>query len=140
MQNGVDVEEEEDEDEIEMDDTDEHEEKVNTTNESVGHIDWAQTETFLVGEVVEVESTQVSFDDDEELNENNHSDGANMMDQRHIESPIKNSDTNHSVERPIEDDGLALDDELEEGIHCQQSPDISFAIHAFFFVCFQYLI
>lgn len=119
LQNGVDVEEEEDEDEIEMDDTDEHEEKVNTTNESDGQIDWTHTQ-YLVGDVgdqvVEVESTQVSFDDDEELNENNHSDGGNIMEQRHIdEASIKNSDTNHSVERPVmEDDGLALDDELEE--------------------------
>lgn len=116
LQNGVDVEEEEDEDEIEMDDTDEHEEKVNTTNESDGQIDW--NTQFLVGdvgEVVEVESTQVSFDDDEELNENNHSDGGNIMEQRHLEDSVKNSDTNHSAERPVmEDDGLALDDELEE--------------------------
>lgn len=124
LQNGVDVEEEEDEDEVEMDDTDEQEEKVNTTNESDGHIgiDWTHTQFLVgdVGEVVEVESTQVSFDDDEDdLNENNHSDGGgggNMMEQRHIDdASVKNSDTNHSVERPVmEDDGLALDDELEE--------------------------
>lgn len=117
LQNGA--EEEDDEDEIEMDD-DKHEEKVNTTNESDGQIDWSNTQFLVsdVGEVVEVESTQVSFDDDddEELNETNHSDGGDIMEQRHIDdATIKNSDTNQSVERPImEDDGLALDDELEE--------------------------
>lgn len=114
LQNGV--EEEEDEDEIEMDE-DEHEEKVNTTNESDGQIDWSHTQFLAadVGEVVEVESTQVSFDDDEEeLNDTNHSDI--MEEDRHIDdAAVKNSDTNHSVERPVmEDDGLALDDELEE--------------------------
>ncbi|KAJ6622011.1 Proline-, glutamic acid- and leucine-rich protein 1 [Pseudolycoriella hygida] len=115
IKNGIEVE---DEGAVEIVETEEHKEKVNTTNESDPQIDWGHTQFLVsdVGEVVEVESTQVSFNDDEELNTNIRSNDANIMEPQHIEDPpIKNTDADHTVERPVmEDDGLALDDELEE--------------------------
>ncbi|KAJ6649617.1 Proline-, glutamic acid- and leucine-rich protein 1 [Pseudolycoriella hygida] len=106
------VEEEGAEIDAEMGDIEEHEGKVNSTNESEDQIDWTNAQ-FVgeVGEVVEIfEECEESFEKNEQYNEDD------TMEQRDVEESFnKNSDANQLAGRPmIDDDVLALDDELEE--------------------------